>query len=181
MGAVIALYLAENNDDITGVVSLSTILFLDGVSMPWYKFLMPIGLYTILRYYYTFPEDNSLGVKNEETRKILSKLMSKTTVGLDNYPLSCVHELLRLSKVVRKSLEKINTPVMLIHSKYDNLSGVKSSKLVYSKISSEIKEYIELKDSYHMVLYDNEKQIVMESALSFINKLLSDKEMCGVR
>ena len=180
LGAVIALYLAENNSDITGVVSLSTILFLDGASMPWYKFLMPIGLYTILRYYYTFPEDNSLGVKNEGTRKTLAKLMSKTTVGMDNYPLNCVHELLRLSKVVRRRLETIKTPVMLIHSRYDNLSGVKSAELVYGRISSEIKEYVELKDSYHMVLYDNEKQIAMDSALSFINKLLNEKEMCGV-
>lgn len=177
LGAVIALYLAENNSDITGIIALSTTLFLDGASMPWYKFLLPMGLYTILRYYYTFPEDNSLGVKNEITRKTLAKVMSKTTVGMDNYPLSCVHELLRLSKFVRARLKEVKTPILVVHSKYDNLTRVKSAKIVMNAIYSEDKKYIELSDSYHMVLYDNEKQYVMDSALEFLNRFSQKDEM----
>ena len=173
LGAAISLYLAEHNDDITGIIALSTTLFLDGASMPWSKFLMPLGLSTILRYYYTFPEDDCLGVMNEDTRKTLAKLMSKTTIGMDNYPLNCVNELLKLSKEVRKNLKKVNCPIILIHSKYDNLSSIKSAKVVYNNISSQIKEYVELNQSYHMVLYDNEKVFVMDKALEFINKFVS--------
>jgi len=176
LGAAMSLYLAENNDDITGIIALSTTLFLDGASMPWSKFLMPLGLNTILRYYYTFPEDDCLGVMNEDTRKVLAKIMAKTEIGMDNYPLNCVNELLKLSKTVRKNLKKIHTPIILIHSKYDNLSSTKSAKIVFNKISSEIKEYIELEKSYHMVLYDNEKVFVMDKAIEFINRFLNPAE-----
>ena len=113
---------------------------------------------------------------NEDTRKVLAKLMAKTEIGMDNYPLNCVNELLRLSKTVRKNLKKIHTPIILIHSKFDNLSSTKSAKIVYNKISSEIKEYIELEKSYHMVLYDNEKEFVMNKVLEFISNRLTSKE-----
>lgn len=171
LGGSIALYLAENNDDISGIMSLSTTLFLDGTSIPWYNFLLPIGLQTILRYYYTFPEDECLGVKNIDTRKKLARIMKRTDVGMDNYPLSCVYELLKLSKNVCSNLKKLKCPILLIHSKLDNLSSIKSAKIVMKKSSSQIKKYIELKNSYHMILYDNEKLLVMNEVKEFLNML----------
>lgn len=171
LGAAIAIYLGENNKDISGIVALSTTLFLDGTSIPWYNFLMPMGLYTILRYYYTFPEDDCLGIKNPDTRKKLSRIIKRTTVGMDNYPLSCVYELLQLSKYVCSSLKNIQCPILLIHSRLDNLSSTKSAKIVMEKSSSQIKKYLELNDSYHMILYDNEKILVMETVKEFLNML----------
>jgi len=175
LGAVICLYLAQNNKDVTGIISLSTTLFLDGFCMPKRKALLPLGLSTIFRFYYTFPEDKSLGIKNENTRKKLAKIMARTTVGMDNYPLNCVYELLILSKIVRNNLYKIDTPVLLIHSKYDNLTSPKSAKIVYDNIKSKNKKYIELTDSYHMVLYDSEKNYVMDSVKNFLSEFEDEK------
>ena len=177
LGAAMAVYLAENNHDLTGIVALSTTLFLDGFCIPKKISLLPFALKTIIRYYYTFPEDECLGVKNELTRKSLAKLMSKTTVSMDNYPLSCVKALLKLSKHVRKNLGKVTCPVLCIHSKYDNLASTKGAKIVIDGISSKIKEYIELNDSYHMVLYDNEKEYVMQEANKFLSRFCSSKEV----
>ena len=36
-----------------------------------------------------------------------------------------------------------------------------------------IKQYVELNDSYHMVLYDNEKEFVMNTVKEFLSKLVS--------
>ncbi|MCQ2753629.1 MAG: alpha/beta fold hydrolase [bacterium] len=171
LGAAMSVYLAEHNSDITGIVALSTTLFLDGFCIPWTSCFLPLALRTVIRYYYSFPEDECLGIKNERTRKSLAKLMSKTTVSMDNYPLSCVRALLKLSKNVRKNLKKVNCPILCIHSKYDNLASTKGAKIVIDNVSSELKEYIELNDSYHMVLYDNEKEFVMDKASDFINNL----------
>ena len=176
LGAAVSLYLAENNQDISGVISLSTTLYLDGFCLPKIKFLMPLGLNTIVRYFYTFPEDESMGIKNEITRKSLAKIMTKTTVGMDNYPLSCVYELLKLSKVVIANLEKVTAPLLLVHSITDNLTSVKSAKVVYDKVSSKVKKYVELKDSYHMVLYDNEKMFVYDTVENFIGEILTSLE-----
>ena len=173
LGAAMAIYLAENNKDITGIAALSTTLFLDGFCIPWTSCMIPLGLSTILRYYYTFPEDDCLGIKNELTRKSLAKLMAKTTVGMDNYPLNCVFGLLNLSKHVRKNLSKVTCPILCIHSKYDNLASVKGPKIVMNNVSSVKKRYIELNNSYHMVLYDNEKDFVMDEVNKFLNELLA--------
>ena len=95
---------------------------------------------------------------------------------MDNYPLNCVGGLLKLSKILRKNLKNVNCPVLCIHSKYDNLSSPKSAKVVLNGISSSIKEYAELEDSYHMVLYDNEKEFVMNTVKDFLGKLVSSKK-----
>ena len=173
LGAAMSVYLAEHNDDITGIVPLSTTLFLDGFCIPWTISLLPFALSTITRFYYTFPEDDCYGIKNERTRKSLAKLTAKVDIGMDNYPLNCVDGLLKLSKNVRKNLKSVTCPVLCIHSKYDNLSSVKSAKVVLDGISSKIKQYVELNDSYHMILYDNEKFFVMNTVKEFLCKLVT--------
>ena len=171
LGAAMAVYLGEHNQDVTGIIALSTTLFLDGFCIPWTVSLLPIALHTITRYYYTFPEDDCFGVKNEKTRKGLAKIMAKADVGMDNYPLNCVYGLLKLSKDVRKNLKKVTCPILCIHSKYDNLASTKGAKIVINNVSSVIKKYVELNDSYHMILYDNEKEFVMNTVSEFLNDI----------
>ncbi len=171
LGAVLALNLAVENKDITGLICLSVTLFLDGWTIPWYNFLMPLGLYTILRYYYTFPEREPYGIKNIKVRTAVSKLMSKNTVAMDNYPLSSIYELLLLSKKVRHKIKKVFAPILIIHSLEDDLTSIKSARFVYKRASSLYKEYMELKNSYHLVLYDNEKDKVYNKTIEFLDAL----------
>lgn len=182
LGAVLSLYLAEKyGNKVKGIVSLSTTLYLDGWRLPWYSFLMPIGLMTIFRYYYTYPECEPYGVKNERTRASIKKIITKTEAGMDNYPMCAFHELLKLSKMVRNNLEKITSPILLVHSKEDDLTSSKSANEVYKNVSSENKKLIILEDSYHMVLYDNEKEFVFNQALDFLNSLsFSNNEAAAV-
>ena len=171
LGAVLALGVAQKYPkEVDGVVSLSTTLFLDGWRLPWYKFLIPVGLSTIVRFYYNYPECEPHGIKNERTRSVVKKLLEKGDVGMNDFPMTGIYELLKLSKYVRQDLEKVVAPILLIHSKEDDLTSLKSARVVYNKISSKDKERIILYDSYHMVLYDNEKEYVFEKALSFFDK-----------
>ena len=179
LGAVISIKLAQTNYDVTGVLALSTTLYLDGWTIPWYSFLMPLALNTIVRYHYTFPEREPYGIKNETIRKKISGLMSQNTVALDNYPLTCVYELLGLSKNTRQNIHQLIVPILLIHSKEDDLTSIKSSKFVYDNALSQVKEYVELSDSYHHVLYDNERKFVYDTVINFSEKLLS-KDICEV-
>ena len=169
LGAVLAIAVGmKYPDKVKGVISLSTTLFLDGWRLPWYKFLMPLGLSTIIRFYYNYPECEPHGIKNEKTRAIVKKLLQKGDVGMNDFPMTGIYELLKLSKVVRKDLTPFNSPILLIHSKEDDLTSTKSAKIVYENISSQDKEMIILEDSYHMVLYDNEKEFVFNKALEFL-------------
>jgi len=170
LGADVALYLAERNADVSGVVALSTLLFCDGPCLPKTLCLMPFALNTILRYLYTFPEDESMGIKNETTRKALARIMGRTTLSLDNYPLCCIYETMKLSKEVRRDLVQITAPVLVIHSALDNLASPKGARLVYDNVSSTVKKYVELENSYHMILYDNEKSVVLKNVEEFLGE-----------
>lgn len=172
LGAVLALAIGEKyKHEVDGIISLSTTLFLDGWRLPWYKFLIPLGLTTIIRYYYNYPECDPHGIKNLKTRNVVKKLLEKGDVGMNDFPMTGIYELIKLSSVVRKTLDNIVAPILIIHSKEDDLTSVKSAYLVNNKISSTDKELIILDDSYHMVLYDNEKQFVFDKALSFLDRL----------
>lgn len=170
LGAVLALAVGiKFKNKVDGIISLSTTLFLDGWRLPWYKFLIPVGLSTILRFYYCYPECEPHGIKNQKTRNVVKKLLAKGDVGMNDFPMTGIYELLKLSKIVIKNLKEIDIPILLIHSKEDDLTSVKSAEIVYNKISSKDKEKIILYDSYHMVLYDNEKEFVFNKALEFLN------------
>lgn len=174
LGAVLCLYISQNRN-VDGIIGLSTTLFLDGWTMPWYNFLLPLGLASIFRFYYTFPEREPYGIKNSITRKAVSKLMSANTVALDNYPLTCVYELLKLSKHVRKNIHKVCSPIIILHSIEDDLTSTKSSDFVFNHISSKQKEYFKLNNSYHLILYDNEKQFVYSKTLEFLKQFSKEK------
>lgn len=172
LGAVLAIVVAEKfPDEVSGVVALSTTLFLDGWRLPWYKIFIPIALATLIRFYYTYPECEPHGIKNERTRKVVAMLLEKSDVGMNDFPMTCIFELLKLSRKVRNKnfLKRIKAPIILIHSKDDDLTSPKSAHVVYDGISSKDKKLIILNDSYHMVLYDNEKEFVFHTAADFFD------------
>lgn len=175
LGAVISLALAiKYQEKVAGVISLSTTLFLDGWRMPFYSFLLPIGLNTIIRYYYTYPECEPYGIKNIKTRKIIQKLLHKSEIALDNYPMNSIYELLSLAHYVKKNLKKVITPILLIHSNQDDLTSKKSAYFTFKNISSINKKIIILNDSYHMILYDNEKDFVYNESNLFLKSIIED-------
>ena len=172
LGAVLAVAVAQEfSEQVSGVIALSTTLYLDGWRLPWYKCFMPVGLSTLIRFYYTYPECDPHGIKNLRTRNIVKKLLQKGDVGMNDFPMTCIYELLKLSRYVRnkKLLKKVVSPILFIHSQEDDLTSPKSSKDVYNNIYSKDKELIILHDSYHMVLYDNEKDFVFDKAGKFLN------------
>lgn len=171
MGAVLALAIAQEHKDVSGVIGLSTTLFLDGWTIPWYNFLLPFGYMTIIRYYYMFPERFPYGLKNERMRNKISALQKKNTVALDNYPLSCIYELLKMSKYAQKNMHKVISPLLLIHAKEDDLTSTKSADFVYKKVSSNNKDYIQLENSYHLIVMDSERDFVFNKAIEFLNSL----------
>jgi len=173
MGALLALSVAEEGRDVAGLAGLSTTLYLDGWTIPWYKFFFPLAIHTILKFFYDFPESEPYGLKNEIVRKKISSLYhdQSNTDAFDCIPMICVVELLRFSKHIRKNIKKVKVPFIVIHSKEDDLTSIKSAKFVYEHASSEIKEYIELDNSYHLIVIDNDKKFVADKSVEFFNKL----------
>ena len=68
-------------------------------------------------------------------------------------------------------MSKVTAPVLLMHAKQDDLTSTKGSKFVYNNIKSKIKKYIELEDSYHLVVMDNQRDYVFKTSIDFLNSL----------
>lgn len=171
LGAVLAVAIAEERDNVSGICALSTTLYLDGWEMPWYKAFMGLGLNTLLKFFYAFPEAGSFGIKNKRLSEKVANTAQDNSSVLNCFPLISIDELLKLNKYTMKNSKKVNTPALIIHSVEDNLTSVKSSEFVYKNISSEIKEFIKIDDCYHVVTLDNKKDEVSKAAIEFFNKI----------
>lgn len=171
LGAVLACLVAEERKNVAGICGLSTTLFLDGWEMPWYKFLIPFGLITVMRFFYVFPEARSYGIKNEKISHRISNTAKDNSSLLNCVPMVCFEELFKIAKYTMDNAENIKAPILLFHSEEDNLTSIKSSDFMYKNVSSEIKKYIRLKNCYHVITLDNEKEYVAQKTIEFFNNI----------
>jgi carboxylesterase len=168
LGAVLALCVAMERENLEKIACLSTTLYLDGWSIPKIIFLLPVVLYTVIKFFYAWPESNSLGIKNEKVRGKVQKALEKDNAKiLDCFPAISILQILRLSRYTIKRLNKVKSQVLIIHSERDDIAGPKSADIVFNRINSKIKEYIKLKDSYHLIVLDDEKDFVFKKTGDF--------------
>ncbi len=175
MGAVLALSVASEDDDICGLSLLATTLYYDGWSIPWYRFMLPLGYYTPFRYIYTYRERYPFGLKNVALRKWVEREMNTKTssiAGASNLTLPAIHEGELLIKSVRQRLPQVTAPTLLIHAEEDDVSTPRSMEFVHKNIGAKKVHKIMLHDSYHMITLDNERERVADETIAFFNSLI---------
>jgi carboxylesterase len=174
IGAVLALSLAvEKSRDIAALSLLSTTLFYDGWSVPWYRFLLPLGYYTPLRHLYSYPEREPYGLKNELLRKRIMRAMqqeSLTEVGAASIPMNHIYQAMRLIRHVKRNIITVKAPALVVHAIEDDTASVKSADFVVDRIGSKKVRKIFLDDSYHMVTMDNERELVARETRDFFRE-----------
>ena len=174
MGALLSLHLSyEFGSEVAAVSLISTTLFYDGWSLPWFKFLLPIAYYTPFRFIYSYSETEPYGIKNKPLRERIVNLMKDNSVAYTKTPAASMHELFKLIREVKKELPAITTPALILHSKEDDLTSTKNPDFVEEKIGSQIVRKIILDDSYHMMTIDNQKDRVAEETIKFFREQLS--------
>jgi len=174
MGALLSLHLSyELGSEVAAVSLISTTLFYDGWSLPWFKFLLPIAYYTPLRYIYSYSETEPYGIKNKPLRERIINLMKNDSIAYARTPAKSMHELFRLIREVKKELPAITTPTLILHSSEDDLTSTKNPDYVEGKIGSKIVRKIILDDSYHMMTIDNQKDRVAEETIKFFMDQIS--------
>lgn len=171
IGAVLSLSLAaEMGDEIAALSLLSTTLWYDGWSIPWYRFLRYVGYYTPFRYTYTYREREPFGLKNEQLRKWIAREMAhkdSSIVGATKLNLPAVHEAERMIAAVKKVLHQVTAPAIIIHAEEDDVSSPRSAHYVAAHIGSKIQETVILHNSYHMITVDNDREQVAKDTIRF--------------
>jgi carboxylesterase len=179
IGAVLALSVAEEaGEEINGLSLLATTLYYDGWSIPWYRFMLPLGYYTPFRYLYAYREREPFGLKNLKLRRWVAREMSHKTssiAGASQLTLPAIHEAELLIKSVRRNLHKVTAPALIIHSAEDDVSTPRSADLVASRIGSAKVHKIILHDSYHMITLDNEREQVADETIRFFDDLSGNR------
>jgi len=170
MSALFVLLLAEEfGEDLAGGTCLAPTLFFDGWNVPWYNRLLPLASYTPLKYRVYFKEQPPYGIKNKAIRSMVHRFYSQAKLGDTNgvsrygyafFPVSLFHQLRRLARTVIPRLGRVRTPLLLIHPQEDDTASLKNSELIYDRIASPVKKLVVLKDSYHVITADQEREKV---------------------
>jgi carboxylesterase len=168
MGSLFALYLAaEVQEEVSAIALLSTTLFYDGWSLPWYKFLLPLSYYPPFKYFYSYAEREPYGIKDERMRRQIALALQEGSIAHPEFPSQCMRELFRHIKEVRKVLPKVKVPTLILHALEDDLASIKNADYVESHIGSSDVRKVYIKDSYHMLTLDNQKNLVAEEVINF--------------
>jgi carboxylesterase len=176
MGALLALHLAHQvGSEINGTALMSTTIFYDGWSLPWYKFLLPIAYFPPLRYIYSYEEKEPYGIKNQAWRDRIVNLMKNDSIAYIKTPAASMYELFKLIKEVKRELPAIKTPTLILHSKEDDLTSTKNADYVEERIGALKVKKVILDNCYHMMTIDNQKDTVAEEMTKFFKDLVSSE------
>jgi carboxylesterase len=172
MGALLALYLAhEEGDAVSAAAALSTTIFYDGWSLPWYKFLLPISYYPPIKYFYSYEERDPYGIKDERLRRQVELAIKerRDSMAYSHFPSQSLHELFKLIGVVKQSLRGIKTPTLILHALDDDVASIKNADYVEKNIGSKTVRKVLIEDTYHMLTLDKQRERVAQETIAFFN------------
>ena len=152
MGAVLALYLAALHPELAGVIAYSPAVMVADRLI----YLTPILKHLI-------PQKPKSGQSNLTDPVAELRLWS-----YEENPLRAAHELLKLTRQVRRMLPQVTCPLLVIHSTLDTTIHPQSAQFTYERAGSTDKELVTLHNSGHCITVDSEWEAVAEKTNQFI-------------
>ena len=90
----------------------------------------------------------------------------------DKVPVPAAAELHALMKATKAGIAKITAPILIFSSREDHVVSTANGPFILEHVSSTDKELLWLEDSYHVATLDNDKQLIIDRCVEFINRLL---------
>jgi carboxylesterase len=160
-GAVLAARLAEDQPEaVSGLVMLAPAFFL-----PWQQTMMlkALGILGGLT--------RSLYLHNDRGSDIHDKSAALIHPTCKLMPLSAPMELLKLSAIVRRQLQRIHQPALIMHSVNDHTCpAAKNVNYLMQHLGSIEKRAVMLDQSFHVITVDSDKDRVASEVLGFTNQ-----------
>jgi len=183
MGALVGMHLAYLfPKQVAGIVALAPTLFYDGWALHKGEILMEWAWHVpYLRNRINIRESWPYGLKDESSREAIERFykfakageFSQKTLlfGSPFFPLACLYQHHLFVKVVKKELAAIKSPILILHSREDDMVSIRNAQYIFDRIGSVDKTLIPLDDSYHMLPIDKQKDKVASEALNFMDKI----------
>ena len=83
---------------------------------------------------------------------------------------NAIQEIFKLVKYVKTQASKVNSDILIIHSKKDYLIPISNSKEILNSVSSNNIELFILEESGHQIMIDKEHDIVFRKVKEYINR-----------
>ena len=171
MGAILSIELASRrHDNLAGLLLYAPTLTYDGWSIPWYAFFLKLAMKTPIGKHYRFVEKEPFGIKYNRLRARIAAAMASgnsADAGLLGTPAESVQELWRLVEVVKRRLNFIETPTLILHARDDDVSSLKNAEIIARALRGPA-EICVLEDCYHLVTMDRQRDVVIDRSRQFI-------------
>lgn len=166
LGGLISLFLALNNPDIAALLLYAPALIAQN---------RLTNLSTLLRFFVK-------SIKKRRARSA-SSIVEERWQGytLDSVPAAA--QVVKLQRLVRKSLPQITQPMLIIQGRLDQTIRPEGAEEIYSSVSSPIKELVWMPESTHCILLDHEREQTASRTIDFLEQILSslkDHEIGGI-
>lgn len=194
MGALLALKLAADHPDrIQGVATLSATFFYDGWNVPRLRqrFLLPLAIYTPIRFFWSYHEPAPYGIKDDRMRNVIAAVYQNENGGMpekygySEFPGVTIRETFRLIKAVKRELAAIVSPLLIVHATEDDMASLKNASFLGAGVSSGQVETFYVDDTYHVLTLDKRKDDVAARVAEFFTRLQTEvaesESMCSVR
>lgn len=154
LGGLLSLSLAAEHD-VAGVAVIGTPLRLRG-AVPW---LVPLAKH-VAPY-----------VKKRAGSDIRDEAARRRHPSYPVMPLASVHQLVRLQRVVRRSLHQVTDPVLVAHGRLDGTAHPGDAHVIHDRVGSVSRELLLLEDSGHVVPVDRDGPRLAEAIARFFGAL----------
>ncbi len=84
-------------------------------------------------------------------------------------PVPTVKELLALAKTAEELLPNIVSPALIVTSREDHIVPPANAEYILQRIASPEKRILWLENSYHVATLDNDKELILQESIAFIN------------
>jgi carboxylesterase len=188
MGALLALRLAARHPDlVSGVATLSATFFYDGWNVPRFrqKYLLPLLIYSPLRFFLSYHEPSPYGIKDDRIRNVIDAVYrSKTEAmpekwGYSEFPGVTIRETFRLIAAVKRDLPVITAPLLIVHSTEDDMASLENAHFLASAVSSTTVETFYVDDTYHVLTLDKRRDDVAARVAEFFTRLQASPTLSG--
>ena len=157
LGANVAVYLANKYSRINGLVVFGAPIFIRKEKLA--KFFLPF--YQFLR----IKTWKKMWLNPDDLEQ-MSAIGSQTDI-----PIKSIVEFYNfISDHSKKNIKEFARPILLVHSRFDNVSDPYSSQFIFSQIKSTDKELYILGKASHGIFHKNRHDFLFKKILSFIRK-----------
>jgi carboxylesterase len=161
MGAVLAARLAiDQREAVGGIAMLAPAFFIPRLTTLALRAVQRVGGLA-----------KNLYVRNESGSDIHDSAARRIHPAAKLLPLSAPINLLDLSKMVRRRLERITQPALVIYSRQDHICPiVRNQPFVTRHLGSAERRDVVLEESYHVNTVDTEKHLVAAEVGAFVEQ-----------